>query len=95
MLLDQAEFLGQLIHGAFFAALFCYAVRDLIRGENGITKGLIFLGIGSTIMAAFSIFHNLTGQDYELITRWGNTAGVWIGNVGAFFIVQAIVNHKD
>ena len=95
LLLDKTEFLGQLIHSVFFAALFTYAVRDLIRGENGITKGLIFLGIGLTIMADVAIFHNLVGQNYETETRIGITTGVWIANIGGFFIIQAIASHKD
>lgn len=95
--LDQAELLGQLIRGTFFAGLLIYTVRDLIRGENGITVGLCWLALGSVIASLFSIIDTLADHTgvYETLARQGTIAGIWAMNLGAFLITRSIIKQRN
>lgn len=57
---NELIFLGQLAQLAVSVALLLMSVKDLLRGENGTTPGLVMLAIGLVVTNLAELFESAT-----------------------------------
>lgn len=81
-------FWGQLLRILFFAILTFVSVRDLMRGENGLTIGLLLVALGNVVTAATTAYTagGLSPQmNWDIITL-----ATWTMDIGAGIIVHKL-----